>query len=310
MVMLMTRINNLSFCLFYLIIIIIICSSSPDSPFSIKQNKFTDSTGPVGSPAENRRKRANGRFSAGSIESYFTKMLNSTPAVKKNYVFKATGPTEKAAEEDGHSVAQGPQQNISSVEEDQPIRQLSESETINASPRTEITSMTEKCPHERQHPGHKDLEKVVSSPRRANVEPSGSDPGVKTEAGDDRLCFTPELFDDDDDEEEVVEEKNEGLIHNYDSASTSFETPNTVLVEEPCPPNAHKPGDATTSRFKAEAGVGPEWWGITENSQNNKSAIEEAGRKVGIEGTMREEKGKENQLAGSQSKGVSCNPFT
>lgn len=257
------------------------------------------------SPAENRRKRANGRFSAGSIESYFTKMLNSTPAVKKNYVFKATGPTEKAAEEDGHSVTHGPLQNISWVEEDQLIRQLPDGETINGSPRTEITLMTEKCPHERQHTGDKDLEKVVSSPRRANVELSRSDPGVKTDAGDDRLCFTPELYDD----EEVVEEENEGLIHNYDGTLTSFETANTVLVEEPCPPNAQKPGDAT-SRFKVEAGVGPEWWGITENSQNNKSAIEEAGHKVGIEETVREEKGKENQFAGSQSKGVSCNQFT
>ncbi|XP_058020094.1 Fanconi anemia group J protein isoform X2 [Ahaetulla prasina] len=274
--------------------------ATSDSSFSIKQNTLTDSTSPVGSPAENRRKRANVQFSAGSIESYFTKTLNSTPAVKKNYVFKATGPIKKAAEEDSPSVVHGPEQNISWIEEDQPIRQLPDGETINGSPRTEVTLTTEKCPHERQHAGHKDLENVVSSPRRANVELPRSDPGVKADVEDERLCFTPELYDD---EEVVEEETNEGLIHHYDSTLTSFETANTVLAEEPCPPNAQKPGDAT-SGFKVEAGAGTEWWGIAENSQNNRSAVEEAGHKVGIEETEQEAKGKENQFPGSQSKGL------
>ncbi|KAG8122633.1 hypothetical protein E2320_018118 [Naja naja] len=283
--------------------------TTSDSPFSTKQNKCTDSS-PLGSPTDSRRKRANGQFPAGSIESYFTKiqhqMLNSTPAGKKNYVFKATGPTERAVEEDGPSVPYGLQQNDLSVKEDQPIRQLPDGEMINGSPRT---LMTEKCPYERQDTGHKDLEKVVSSPRRANVVLSKSDPGVETDAGDDRLCFTPELYDNDDDEE-VVEEKNEGSISNYDSILTSSETANApILVEELCPPSAQKPGDAI-SRFKVEAGVGAKWPGITENSRNNRSAIEEAGHKVGIEETKQEAKGKENQLLGSQSKGVSCNLFT
>ncbi|XP_026538513.1 Fanconi anemia group J protein [Notechis scutatus] len=271
------------------------------SPFSTKQNKFTDSS-PLGSPADGRRKRANGQFSAGSIESYFTKMLDSIPAGKKNYVFKATGQTERAVEKDGPSVPYGPQQNNLWVKEDQPIKQLPDGKMINGSPRT---LMTEKCPHERQHTGHKDVEKVVSSPRRTKVELSKSDPGIETGAGNDRLCFTPELYDnDDDDEEEVVEEKNEGSISNDNSTLTSSETANTpVLVEELCPPSTQKPGDAT-SRFKVEAGVAAEWSGITENSRNNRSAIEEAGHKVGIEETEPEVKGKENQLPGSQSKGL------
>ncbi|XP_070591400.1 Fanconi anemia group J protein isoform X2 [Erythrolamprus reginae] len=262
--------------------------TTSDSPFSINQNKFTDSS-PMGSPAEKGRKRANDQFSAGSIKNYFTKMLN--PAVKGNY--KATGRTEKAVEEDGHSVACGPQQNILWVE-DQPIRQLPDGKMITGSPRTEMTLMAEKGPHERLHTGHEDLEKVVSSPRRANVELSQSDPGVETNAGDDRLCFTPELFDDDDDDDDD-EEKNEGLIQNYDGTWTSFGTANTVLAEGQCPPNAQKPGEDATSRFKVEAGAGVEWWGIPENNQNSRRAIEE---------TEQEGKGKENQIPGSQSKGL------
>ncbi|XP_013920435.1 PREDICTED: Fanconi anemia group J protein homolog [Thamnophis sirtalis] len=260
--------------------------TTSDSPFSTKQNKLTGSS-PMGSTAENRRKKASDQFSAGSIENYFTKMRNSTPTVKKNYIFRAPRPTEKAGEEDGHSVPYGPQQNILWVEEDQPIRQLPDGKAVHGSPRTKMTLMTEKCPHERQHAGHKGLEKVVSSPRR-------SDPGVETDAGDDRLCFTPELYDDDDDEE-VVEEKNEGMIHNHDSTLTSFETTNTVLVEELCPPSAQRPG---------EAGVGAEWWGAAEHSQNDRSAIEEAGHKVGIEETKQEAEREGNQLPGSQSKGL------
>ncbi|XP_039176776.1 Fanconi anemia group J protein isoform X2 [Crotalus tigris] len=271
-----------------------ITSDSP-SYQAIKQNTFTDSS-PKASPVENRRGKANGQFSAVSIKSCFTKMLNSTPTVKKNYVFKATGRTERALEEKSPSVACGPQWNTFWVEEDQPIRQLTDGKMISSSPRTKIGSMTEKCPHESQQTGHKDMEEVESSPRRANIELSRSDLGVETDAGDDRLCFTPELYDD----EELVEENNEGSIHNYNSTLTSFETENAVLVEKLCPPNAQKPGDAT-SRFKGEAGADTEWWGIMEDNQNNKHAIEAAGHNVGLE---EEAKDKKNQLPGSQIKGL------
>lgn len=246
----------------------------------------------------------NGQFSTGSIKSYFTKMLNSTPAVKKNDVFKATGRTERAIEEESQSVARGPQRNAFWVEEDQPIRQLTDGEMIDSSPRTKISLMTEKCPHGSQQTGHEDLEEV-SSPRRANIELSRSGLGVETDAGEDRLCFTPELYDD----EELVEEKDEVSIHNYNSTFTSFETANTVLVEELCLPNAQKPGDAT-SRFKGEAGADAEWWGILEDSQNNRRATEAAGHNVGLEESHQEAKDKENQLPGSQIKGVSRPGFT
>ncbi|KAM6465011.1 Fanconi anemia group J protein [Liasis olivaceus] len=217
---------------------------SPSSYQAINQNNFTDSSS-KGSAAEIRKGKANGQFSAGSIKRYFSKTLTSTPlpAVKKNDVFKATRRSERAMDESSHSVACGPQQNILWVEEDQPPRWVPDGEMISSSARTKISLVTEKYPHEKQFTGHKDWENVVSSPRRANVELSRSDVDVETDAGDDRICFTPELYDD----VELVEEKNEGLIHNYNSTLTSFETANSVLVEELCQPNAQKPGEVTSS---------------------------------------------------------------
>ncbi|XP_063152419.1 Fanconi anemia group J protein [Candoia aspera] len=279
---------------------------SPSSYQTIKQNSATNSSS-MGSPAENRRGRANGQFSAGSIKRYFGKTLTSTPlpAVKKNDIFKATRQSERAADKSSHSVACEPQQNILWDEEDQPPRWVPDGEMVGSSARTKIGSVTEKYPRERQFTGHKDLENVVSSPRRANVELSRSGVDVETDAQDDRIYFTPELYDD----VELVGEKNEGLIYNYNSTLTCFETASSVLVEELCQPRAQKPGNVTSS-FKGEAGVGAERWRVMQNSQNNKGAVEAAGRNAGVDEAEQKAKRKENQLSGSQSKGVSYYQFT
>ncbi|XP_063002857.1 Fanconi anemia group J protein [Elgaria multicarinata webbii] len=266
---------------------------------TIKQDNLRDSK-PQNSTTEHERGKANSGLVSSSIKCYFSKPLTSTPlpTLNKNYAFKTKWERKESVGKTSEPVANGPQEDMSVVEEDKPTGLMPHRETISYSHGKAISSVIQEHPTEQQLCAHEDRGNVTFSPVKGNVELSPSVVAAETDAGDDSIYFTPELYD----AVESVEQKNELLSHTCGNTGTPFETADSIMAGELYGTSALNLLDAAGKiTVDAEASAG--WHGSVQSSENNEGAVRAAGHGSSIGDTEQEIKKKSSKLSRSRNKG-------
>ncbi|XP_054857838.1 Fanconi anemia group J protein [Eublepharis macularius] len=268
---------------------------------TIKQKNLTDSKSST-STIGNKRGKVNSHPISGNIKQYFSKMLTSTPlpAKSKKNTSKATwqprGPTAQTC----HLATNGCQQELSLVEEDRRCELAPCREVISCSSGEVTGSVLQEYAAEQQLCIHEDRGDVAVSPVRGNAELSTSVITVETDADDDSIYFTPELYD------ESAEEKNELLAHTSRDTGTLSELAGSVEAEELSEVGAPKLVDAAVG-MQTDAAAEAGRYGIMQSNMSHGGAVRAAVRSASIGEAEREEETqkKRNKLSRSRNKSLS-----
>ncbi|XP_067328247.1 Fanconi anemia group J protein [Anolis sagrei] len=240
-------------------------------------------------PRNPTREKSNSQLTSGSIQQYFSAASTSTPlpASSKKCRAKTKWHPKGLMDETNQPIAIGSQQDVVLVEVTGPTGLEPQKETVSCPSGKAISCIVvEECPTQQQSHTHKDMENVT----RENVEPSTSDVAAETDAGDDSLYFTPELYDGG-----VEEEEKEWLATPCSDAGTFFETANSILVEN----SASNPVEEVAS---VKTGAG--WQGAMISGENNEDAVRAAGESPRICHNEQEGKERKSRLSRSQKKGL------
>ncbi|XP_042298181.1 Fanconi anemia group J protein [Sceloporus undulatus] len=265
-----------------------------------KQENLTD-TKPKNPTSENKREKANSRLASVGLKRYFSVSSTSTPlpALNTNCTPKTKWQPKRLMGETNLPVANGPQQDVVLVEEDRPTGLKPHKETISYLSGKAISSVIRECPTKEQLRTPEDKANVAISPVKGNVELSTSDGATETDAGDDSIYFTPELYDN----VKPAEGENERLTNTCGDAGTVFETAISIVAEEVCETSALNPVDAAPS-----IKMGAEWQRAVLSSESNEDAVRPSGQSPRIGEVEREGKKRKNRLSRSQNKVIGLAP--
>ncbi|XP_044286098.1 Fanconi anemia group J protein isoform X2 [Varanus komodoensis] len=263
----------------------------------IKQENLADSK-PKKATTEDKREKAKSRLASSSIKQYFDKALTSPPLPspsKKDASRQKRQPGEAVAET-GESLPKGSQEDGSSVEEDKPTGPVPHRETISYPHGKAISSAIQEYPAEQQSRAQEDGGNVTFSPAKGNTELPTSFAAAETDAGDDSIYYTPELYD----SVESVEQKNKSPTHTRCSPGTWFEA---AAAGELYETRTLSLGDtAREINVDAEASAG--WRGIVQGGEDNEGAGRAPGPGSGKGDFAQGTKEKSSKLFRSRSKGV------
>ncbi|XP_061461036.1 Fanconi anemia group J protein [Rhineura floridana] len=248
---------------------------------------------------ENKREKAKSQLTSGNIKRYFSKSLTSTPlpALNKKDLSKAKGQPQGPVAESTQLVAKGPQQDMSLFEEHRPSGLLLQQELMSYSAGRVIGSVIQENPNEQQLCAHEDRREVAFSPVRRNMELPMSVIAAETDADDDSIYFTPELFDN----VESAEQKHELSAHSRTETGTLFETAVSVTVKELCETSTRSPVDAAVN-VETDTTANAEGPGVVQSSLSNGGAVRAAGCSTSIGEVEQESKRKKRSR--SENKGL------
>uniref|UniRef100_A0A670JM42 DNA 5'-3' helicase n=1 Tax=Podarcis muralis TaxID=64176 RepID=A0A670JM42_PODMU len=263
---------------------------------TVKQENLTDSK-PKTLIGKNKREKANNLLSSVSIKQYFSKPLTSTPllALNEKDLSKAKCQPKIPMDESTQLVANEPQQNVFLLEQQRATGLSPCREPISFSAGKAI----QEYPTEQQLWAHEEGRDVAFSPVRGNANLSTSDIAAETDANDDSIYFTPELFN----SVESAVQKKELSTHTCSETGISFETASSIKVEELYDASALKLVDAMVS-IKTDADTKAEEPGIVQSSESTGGAVRAAGHSTNSIGEA-EQEAKRKKLSRSQNKGVS-----
>ncbi|XP_053223649.1 Fanconi anemia group J protein isoform X1 [Podarcis raffonei] len=262
---------------------------------TVKQGNLTDSK-PKTLIGKNKREKANNQLSSVSIKQYFSKPLTSTPlhALNEKDLSKAKCQPKIPMDESTQLVANEPQQNVSLVEQQRATGLSPCREPISFSAGKAI----QEYPTEQQLWAHEEGRDVAFSPVRGNANLSTSDIAAETDANDDSIYFTPELFN----SVESAVQKKELSTHTCSETGISFETASSSKVEELYETSALKLVDAMVS-IKTDADTKAEEPGIVQSSESTGGAVRAAGHSTNSIGEA-EQEAKRKKLSRSRNKGL------
>nr|XP_056721009.1 Fanconi anemia group J protein [Euleptes europaea] len=234
---------------------------------------------------------------SGNIKQYFSKMLTSTPlpAKSKKNTSKAVWQPEGPVGAPCQLATNGCQQELSLVEEGRPSELAPCRETIREATGSVIQEYTSEqwlCTVEVRGD-------VAVSPVRGKPELSALDITAETDADDDSIYFTPELYD------ESAEEKREWLTHASSDMGTLIELPESAASEdtlEGCAPNPV----AAAVRMETNAAAETGHYGIVQSYMSHDSAVSAAacGASVGEAERGEETRKRKSKLSRSRNKGL------
>ncbi|XP_048375327.1 Fanconi anemia group J protein homolog [Sphaerodactylus townsendi] len=258
------------------------------------QGHFTGSKSSSCNPGNKRDEASSHPFSA-SVKPQFSKMLTSTPVPVKSKkdTCQATPKPEGPIGEVCQLATNECQRELSLVEEGRRSDLMARPETM----RGATVSLIQEYPSEPQLCASEDRRDVTVSPVRGNREPSALDITVETDAGDDSIYFTPELYD------ESAEEENEWLARASGDSGTLLELAESASSEdllEVCTPN---PGAATARMPTPAAAAETGYHGTMHSDVSHNSAPAHGasgGEAEREEGTPR----RKSKLSRSRNKGV------
>nr|XP_028563968.1 Fanconi anemia group J protein isoform X5 [Podarcis muralis] len=262
---------------------------------TVKQENLTDSK-PKTLIGKNKREKANNLLSSVSIKQYFSKPLTSTPllALNEKDLSKAKCQPKIPMDESTQLVANEPQQNVFLLEQQRATGLSPCREPISFSAGKAI----QEYPTEQQLWAHEEGRDVAFSPVRGNANLSTSDIAAETDANDDSIYFTPELFN----SVESAVQKKELSTHTCSETGISFETASSIKVEELYDASALKLVDAMVS-IKTDADTKAEEPGIVQSSESTGGAVRAAGHSTNSIGEA-EQEAKRKKLSRSQNKGL------
>ncbi|XP_028563968.2 Fanconi anemia group J protein isoform X4 [Podarcis muralis] len=262
---------------------------------TVKQENLTDSK-PKTLIGKNKREKANNLLSSVSIKQYFSKPLTSTPllALNEKDLSKAKCQPKILMDESTQLVANEPQQNVFLVEQQRATGLSPCREPISFSAGKAI----QEYPTEQQLWTHEEGRDVAFSPVRGNADLSTSDIAAETDANDDSIYFTPELFN----SVESAVQKKELSTHTCSETGISFETASSIKVEELYETSALKLVDAMVS-IKTDADTKAEEPGIVQSSESTGGAVRAAGHSINSIGEA-EQEAKRKKLSRSRNKGL------
>ncbi|XP_066491855.1 Fanconi anemia group J protein [Tiliqua scincoides] len=256
---------------------------------------------PKSSTTENKGGKANSCLISGNIKQYFSKPLTSTPlpAVNKKYTAKAKWQPKEPIVETNPCVTNGPQQDFSLGEDDRPSGQTLHGEMISHSAEKTTSSAIQECPAEQQLCTCDDKGDVAFFPSGGTMEFSTSDVTAETDAEDDSIYFTPELYDD----AESAEQTSELLNHTCSDTGTFFKTAHSVIAKESWEISALNAVEAAdTVKMNAEANTG--WHRIVQDNESHGSAVRAVEYSANVGEAEQATEEKRNKLSRSQSKGL------
>nr|XP_020642475.1 Fanconi anemia group J protein isoform X1 [Pogona vitticeps] len=272
----------------------------------IKQENLVDSR-PKMSIAENKKEKSSSQPTSSSRKWSFSNPSASTPltAVMKGYPSETKLQPKGPVDETRQTLPNSSLQDISLVEEDKPTGLTPTGETIHSPDLPAgkvIISVVQEHPTGLPSCSHKDSRNVTFSPVRGNVELSTSEVATETDAGDDSIYFTPELYDD----VESAEQKNEWQASSWSDAETLFETATSFLEVETedgaTRTGAPSPVDTANIQMTAKASGG--WQDILPSRERNRDVVSAVQDRSSVGEAKQEADKKNSRLSRSRNKGL------
>lgn len=252
------------------------------------------------STSEYKGGKANSCLISGNIKQYFSKPLTSTPlpAVNKEYTTKTKWQPKESIIEISPCVTNGPLHNFSLDEVGMPSGQSLHGEKISHSAEKTLSSAIQEYSAEQQLCDHKG--DVVFFPGKEKMELSTSEVPMETDAEDDSIYFTPELYDD----TESAEQTRGLLTHSCSDTGPFFETASSIIAKESGETSALNAVEAAdTVEMNAETSTG--WHGIVQGNERHECAVRAVEYNANVGEVEQATEKKKKKLSRSQRKGVS-----